>query len=191
MRLLLASTSPYRREMLQRLLSHFDCASPICDETPETNEPPKTLAARLSVQKAESLFEQHPNCWILGADQTASIDGLLLGKPGHREAAISQLMRASGQCATFYSGLALVNSNTRVGMHTVVETRVHFRRLDRPQIERYLDREAPFDCAGSFKIEGLGISLFTHIESEDPTALIGLPLIQLTDYLNMAGFQVP
>lgn len=182
MHLILASTSPYRKEMLQRLLNNFDCAPPACDETPHEGESPEGLAKRLSIEKAESLIALHPNCWILGSDQTACIEGRLLGKPGHREAAIEQLLRASGQSVTFYSGLALINSTTRIQMHSVIKTRVHFRLLSRQQIERYIDRELPFDCAGSFKMEGLGISLFTRIESDDPTALIGLPLIQLTSF---------
>jgi septum formation protein len=187
--LILASTSPYRRELLQRLRLPFDCARPEVDETPLRGETPGQLVRRLARAKADAIAGQHPQAWVIGSDQAADLDGRILGKPGGREPAIAQLAAMSGRTVRFHTAVSL-----RRGAHALAAvdlTQVRFRGLSAAEIERYVDAEQPFDCAGSFKCEGLGISLFEAIDSHDPTALVGLPLIALSSLLREAGYALP
>jgi MAF protein len=185
--IVLASTSPFRRILLQRLGLRFATAAPGTDEGRRPNEPPGELVARLAEAKARAVAADHPRALIIGSDQVACIDGEILGKPGDRKRAIVQLSRAAGRAVVFYTGLCLLNGATgRTQIHC--ETfRVHFRPLSRGQIEGYLDQEHPYDCAGSFKSEGLGIALFERLEGDDPNALVGLPLIRLVAMLAAEG----
>lgn len=187
--LILASTSPYRRELLQRLRLPFECARPEVDETPLRGESPGQLVRRLAQAKADAIAGQHPQAWVIGSDQAADLDGRILGKPGGRAAAIAQLAAMSGRTVRFHTAVSL-----RRGAHALAAvdlTQVRFRGLAAAEIERYVDAEEPFDCAGSFKCEGLGISLFEAIDSHDPTALVGLPLIALSGLLREAGYALP
>lgn len=190
MRLILASTSAYRRELLARLRLPFDVARPGTDETPRPGESPRALALRLAEAKALAVAATEPDAWVLGSDQVAELDGRPLGKPGGPEAAAAQLASMSGREVVFHTGLCLVRAGdaARVDCDRTV---VRFRTLGADEIARYLSIEQPFDCAGSFKSEGLGISLFDAIESVDPTALIGLPLIGTARLLRSAGFPLP
>lgn len=189
-RLILASTSPYRRELLARLRLPFDVARPETDETPRQGESPTALAQRLAQAKAEAISASSPAAWTLGSDQVAELDGTALGKPGHREAALAQLERMSGRAVTFRTAVCLAHPDGR-RLTALDTTTVHLRNLDHDEIARYVDAETPFDCAGSFKCEGLGIVLFESIQSQDPTALVGLPLIATARLLREAGFQLP
>jgi septum formation protein len=190
MRLILASTSAYRRELLARLRLPFDLARPETDETPLPDESPHALALRLAEAKAQAVAAQEPDAWVLGSDQVAELDGRPLGKPGGFEVAAAQLASMSGREVLFHTGLCMVRAG-ETGRVEYDRTVVRFRTLDADEIARYLDAEQPFDCAGSFKSEGLGITLFDAIESADPTALIGLPLIATARLLRSAGFQLP
>jgi septum formation protein len=187
--LILASTSSYRRELLQRLRLPFDSVRPEVDETPHPDEQPAALATRLAAAKAAAVAALHPGAWVIGSDQVADLNGVALGKPGTRERAIAQLAAMSGQTVSFHTAVSLC----RDGRHlpALDLTRVRFRDLDRAEIERYVDAEQPFDCAGSFKCEGLGISLFQAIDNRDPSALVGLPLIALSGLLRQAGYALP
>jgi septum formation protein len=189
-RLVLASTSRYRRELLERLRLPFGVARPEVDETPRPGEPPAALAARLSAAKAAAIARQDPDAWVLGSDQVAELEGLPLGKPGGRDAAIAQLVSMSGREVVFHTGVCLARAGA-ASLAASDATRVRFRPLERAEIERYVDAEQPFDCAGSFKSEGFGIALFDAIESVDPTALVGLPLIATARLLRQAGFALP
>lgn len=190
MPLLLASTSRYRRELLERLRLPFHVARPEVDETVLDGESPLALAQRLAHAKAAAVAKQHPEAWVIGSDQVAELDGEAIGKPGHRDGALAQLGVMSGREVRFHTALCLMRQAD--GRHEAVDlTRVRFRSLAPTEIERYVDLEQPFDCAGSFKSEGLGITLFEAIESRDPTALIGLPLIALSGLLREAGFALP
>lgn len=188
MKLLLASTSPYRRALLQRLCIPFDCVAPGTDETPLAGESPAELSARLAIAKARAVAADHAGTMVLGSDQVASINGSLLGKPGTHERAVAQLRASSGNAVSFYTSVALLNAEGCE--HRTIVTTAHFRSLGDQQIEAYLQREKPYDCAGSFKCEGLGIALFERVDSEDPTALEGLPLIATCALLNEAGLDV-
>ncbi len=185
--LVLASTSPFRRALLDRLGLPFTHSAPAVDETRRPDEPPQVLVLRLAEAKANAVAVQFPEALIIGSDQVACIDDQVLGKPGNRAGAIAQLERASGRSVTFQTGLCLLNAITGRTQTLVEPFRVHFRPLSRHRIETYLDREQPYDCAGSFKSEGLGIALFERLEGEDPTALIGLPLIRLITLLESEG----
>lgn len=188
--LVLASTSPYRRELLARLRLPFETARPEVDESPRPDEPPATLALRLAVAKAEVVAAARPDAWVIGSDQVAELDGRPLGKPGGHDNAIAQLAAMSGRSVRFHTGVCLVRAGNAAT--TAVDlTVVRFRTLERDGIERYLDAERPFDCAGSFKCEGLGICLFEAIETCDPTALVGLPLIGTARLLRAAGYALP
>ncbi len=189
MPLLLASTSRYRRELLERLHLPFRIARPEVEETPLDGEPVPALATRLARAKAEAIARQQPGIWVIGSDQAAELDGLPLGKPGHREAAVAQLAAMSGRSVRFHTAVSLVGDGE--AFDALDTTTVRFRPLDAEEIERYVDIEQPFDCAGSFKCEGLGIALFEAIESSDPTALVGLPLIAVARLLRQAGFALP
>jgi septum formation protein len=185
--LVLASSSPYRRALLERLGLPFSTASPDVDETPRPNEAPQVLVLRLAEAKARAIACDHPNALIIGSDQVACIDDEILGKPGDRARAIAQLQRASGRTLVFQTGLCLLNTSSAQAQTLVEPFRVHFRMLSPRQIEGYVDRERPFDCAGSFKSEGLGIALFERLEGDDPNTLIGLPLIRLIAMLESQG----
>jgi MAF protein len=181
--LVLASTSPFRRELLARLGLPFETASPDTDERPRPGESAQALVMRLAEAKARAVADRHPGALIIGSDQVASIGGVLLGKPGNRARAIEQLQYASGRTAVFRTGLCLLNASSGRAQIHCEPFKVHFRTLGRAQIEAYVDHEQPLNCAGSFKSEGLGIALFRRLEGDDPNALIGLPLIRLIDML--------
>jgi len=186
--LLLASSSPYRRELLSRLQLPFDCASPDIEETPQPGEAPETLAVRLAAGKARALAPTHPTSLIIGSDQVAALpDGTILSKPGNHEQATRQLQLSSGQCVQFFTGLALLDARTQTLKTHCERFNAHFRALSPEEIESYLRKEQPYDCAGSFKMEGLGITLFSSLEGRDPNSLVGLPLIALTDLLREFG----
>ncbi|MES0874409.1 Maf family protein [Sinimarinibacterium thermocellulolyticum] len=187
--LLLASSSRYRAELLARLRLAFDTAAPGVDETPQPGENAGALVVRLARAKAAALRHTHPKAWIIGSDQVALIGDEIIGKPGDRERAIRQLCAASGREVRFLTAVSL--STPTAETHAIETTTVHFRDLSRDQIERYLDAEPAYDCAGSFKCEGYGITLFEAVDSRDPTALIGLPLIALCRLLREAGYPLP
>ena len=189
-RLILASTSRYRRELLQRLRLPFDVAAPETDESARPGETPQALARRLAAAKATAIASQMPGAWVIGSDQVAELDGIALGKPGTRAAAVSQLASMSGREVVFRTAVSVVHGDGRA-FHAEDATVVRFRVLDDAEIGRYVDAEQPFDCAGSFKSEGLGIVLFDAIVSQDPTALIGLPLIATAGLLRRAGYALP
>ncbi len=191
MRLVLASTSPYRRELLARLNLPFETAAPDVDEMPLPGESPRVLALRLAEAKARAVGMAYRTTLVIGSDQVADLAGESLGKPGTHERAVAQLRRLRGQAVDFHTALALLNTATGAVRSDVVTVRVHFRDYSDAQIERYLRRERPYDCAGSAKVEGLGIALLAAVESDDPTALIGLPLIRLTAMLAAEGVEVP
>jgi len=189
-RLVLGSTSPYRRELLGRLGLAFETASPHCDEAPLRGEGPAATALRLSVAKAESLARRHADALIIGADQVASSGSERLDKPGDHENAVRQLRLLSGQTAHFDTAVTLLDARNGKLQSRCVSCRVVFRKLDERTIESYLRKEQPYDCAASAKAEALGIALIERIETEDPTSLIGLPLIALTSMLERAGLPV-
>jgi MAF protein len=189
-KLLLASSSPYRRELLSRLRIPFECASPHSDETLQTNETPEQYVARLASEKTQALRPHYPHHWIIGSDQACVLNGVAVSKPGNRETAIAQLKQASGNKIRFNTGLCLLNASTNESWSLVEPFDVCFRQLSSEQIEYYLDIEKPYDCAGSFKAEGLGIALFSALEGRDSNALIGLPLIGLVDLFQQAGIDI-
>jgi septum formation protein len=189
-RLLLASTSPYRRELLSRLRIPFDIARPEVDETPLPGESPLALAQRLAAAKAAAIAARESNAWVIGSDQVAELDAQPLGKPGGRDQALAQLAAMSGRSVAFRTALCVMHRD--LGRFDAVDTTVvRFRSLGGDEIARYVDAEQPFDCAGSFKSEGLGIVLFEAIDTSDPTALVGLPLIATARLLRQAGFALP
>ena len=188
--LVLASTSRYRAGLLARLGLPFDTIRPDVDERPRPGEPPASLALRLAAAKAGAVAASRPDALVLGSDQVASCDGRILGKPGSREAAIDQLQRMSGRKAVFLTAVALAGAGGPVEQ-ALDTTTVRFRSLAVDEITRYIDAESPLDCAGSFKAEGLGIVLFEAIESRDPTALVGLPLIATARLLRARGVFLP
>ncbi|BED95801.1 7-methyl-GTP pyrophosphatase [Escherichia fergusonii] len=185
--LILASTSPWRRALLDKLAVTFECAAPEVDETPLPGESPRHLVLRLAQAKAQSLAERYPAHLIIGSDQVCVLDGEITGKPLSEENARLQLRKASGNIVTFYTGLALYNSATG-NLQTEVEPfDVHFRHLSDAEIDNYVRKEHPLQCAGSFKSEGLGIALFERLEGRDPNTLVGLPLIALCQMLRREG----
>lgn len=185
--LVLASGSHYRAGQLSQLGLTFEAVRPDIDESPLTGELPEAAALRLSEAKARAVASRRPGAWVIGSDQTVDCDGELLGKPGTTEHACAQLERMSGKTVLFHSGLCLLAPDGRATMANVL-TEVRFRPLTQAEIAAYIRKEQPLDCAGSFKVEGLGISLFDGIRSDDPTALIGLPLIALCRMLREAGY---
>jgi septum formation protein len=189
-RLVLGSTSPYRRELLGRLLLPFEVAAPVFDEAPLPSERAAATAERLAVGKARSLASRFSDALIIGADQVASSDGVRLGKPGDHATAVGQLRALSGQAAQFDTAVALLDAATGKCECRVVACQVRFKPLSDAAIESYLRREQPYDCAGSAKAEGLGIALIERMETDDPTSLIGLPLIALVGMLERAGLPV-
>lgn len=189
--LILASSSPYRRELLGRLRLPFTCASPQIDESPLPGEDAESLCRRLAESKAQALASRYPQHLIIGSDQVLLLAGRPVSKPGNHAEARRQLLACSGQRVCFSTALCLLNSHSG-RMQTAVEPfAVTFRRLDPAAVERYLQAEQPYDCAGSFKVEGLGISLFSALEGNDPNSLIGLPLIRLCSMLRNEGIQLP
>ncbi|WP_448646066.1 Maf family protein [Pseudomonas mohnii] len=189
--LLLASSSVYRRELLARLQLPFTCSSPNIDESHRPGETPVDLVKRLAEEKARALTDHHSAHLIIGSDQVAVLGDSIIGKPHTFEKAREQLLAASGASVTFLTGLALLNSQTGRCQVDCIPFTVHMRTLDSARIERYLRAEQPYDCAGSFKAEGLGVSLFQNTEGPDATSLIGLPLIRLVDMLLTEGVQIP
>lgn len=189
--LVLASSSPYRRELLNRLRLPFSWSAPAIDETRQPDEDADALVRRLAKEKACALSATHPRHLIIGSDQVAILGQQVLGKPHTLERARAQLLAASGNSITFLTGLALLNSENGNCQVDCIPFTVHFRQLSEAQVMRYLHAEQPFDCAGSFKAEGLGISLFRSTEGADATSLIGLPLIRLVDMLHDAGIDIP
>ena len=188
--LVLASTSPYRRTLLERLGLPFETAAPNADESPLENETPSAIVTRLAEAKARAVASQFTDALIIGSDQVAVLDKQILGKPGNHENAVRQLQAASGQRVDFLTGLCLLNTQTQHCHVEVVPFSVVFRPLSDAQIEQYLLKDKPYNCAGSFKSEGLGISLFEKMEGDDPNALIGLPLIALITMLAREGIDV-
>ena len=188
--IVLASSSPYRRALLEKLGLPFIAASPSIDETAHAGETPQALVARLAIEKARALAPIYPDSWIIGSDQVAHLDGNILGKPGNKENAFAQLLACSGRRIEFLTGLCLLDSGSGQWRTVVEPFAAVFRPLSDIQIHHYLEREQPFDCAGSFRVEGLGIALFERLEGDDPNALIGLPLIRLVTLLQQAGIAV-
>lgn len=189
--LLLASSSVYRRDLLSRLRLPFTCSSPDINESHQTGESAIDLVKRLPLEKAQALTSSHPKHLIIGSDQVAVLDGQIIGKPHTFDKARQQLLNASGASVSFLTGLTLLNSQTGHYQTDCIPFTVHMRKLTPEQIERYLLAEEPYDCAGSFKAEGLGVSLFQRTEGEDATSLVGLPLIRLVDMLIAEGVAIP
>ena len=189
-RLILASTSPFRRAILEKLGIPFDVASPQTDETPKPSETPQQLVERLAIAKAKAIADQSTDGLVIGSDQVAVIDGDIVGKPGDHATAVKQLKAASGKRIIFYTGLALINAVSGNVQSEVVPFHVEFRQLSDSQIENYLQKEQPYNCAGSFKSEALGICLFEKLEGEDPNTLMGLPLIRLVRMLEKEGLNI-
>jgi len=190
-RLILASSSPYRRELLQRLKLNFECMSPDIDETQQPDEAPGDYVQRLAVEKAAKISQRHPDSLIIGSDQCSVNDGLILGKPRDRADAMAQLNAASGKQLVFMTAVSLQHAASGWQTQWLDQFFVSFRQLSQEEIERYVDREEPYNCAGSFKSEQLGIALCHSMQGDDPTALVGLPLIKLAQALREFGFQVP
>jgi len=188
--LVLASSSPWRRQLLERLGLPFLCQSPDIDETPLPGETVRATALRLSEAKARALAGAYPDALVIGSDQVASLHDRPIGKPGNHAQACQQLAAQSGQVVDFHTGLCLLDTASGLCRSVIETTRVHFRPLSEAHIEHYLRAEQPYGCAGSFRAEGLGIALFERIESRDPTALVGLPLIALCGLLKEAGMDV-
>jgi septum formation protein len=188
--LVLASTSPYRRELLARLRVPFECVAPGVDESALAQESPVRLARRLARAKAHAVASRHPDAVVIGADQVADLDGETIGKPGSHERAVAQLRRMSGRTVVFQTAVAVVRASRGFLADVLVPVSVRFRSLDAATIETYLRTEQPYDCAGSAKSEGIGLALLEAVEADDPTALIGLPLIHTCRLLREAGIDV-
>ena len=186
--LILASTSPYRRVLLEKLGVPFECAAPNVDESPQPGESPRHLVVRLAQEKAKSLAARFPDHLIIGSDQVCVLDGIITGKPHTEENARQQLLKARGSIVTFYTGLALYNSSTGHLQTECEPFDVHFRHLSEQEIDDYVRKERPLNCAGSFKSEGLGIALFERLDGRDPNALVGLPLIALCQMLRRENY---
>ena len=189
-KLILASTSPYRRDLLGRLGLPFEVANPRTDETPLPGESPEALSLRLSEAKARAVAAAFPEALIIGSDQVATVDGKIYGKPGNHENAVRQLRELSGKTVNFFTGLCLFNARTSEADVRGIPTLVTFRDLDNAEIENYLRREPAYNCAGSAKSEGLGIALLASMRGDDPNALVGLPLIALCHMLRRQGMAV-
>ncbi|MBF5003245.1 Maf family nucleotide pyrophosphatase [Diaphorobacter caeni] len=189
--LILGSTSRYRRELLERLRIPFETAAPHVDETPQPGETPRDLALRLAAAKAQAVAQQFPGAVVIGSDQVADLNGKPLGKPEIHERAVAQLKEMRGHAIVFHTAVSVVCLETGFSAIDVAPVHVRFRDLSDDEIERYLRAEQPYDCAGSAKSEGLGISLLDAIDSDDPTSLIGLPLIRTCRMLRAAGLVLP
>ncbi len=188
--LVLASTSPFRRELLNKLGLPFETAAPDIDESPLPDEGPESLVKRLSLEKAKAVAADYPRALIIGSDQVACVDNRVLGKPGSHDKAMQQLKLTSGKSVTFLTGLTLYDAASGNSRTLCEPFQAHMRELTERQIDNYLQREQPYNCAGSFKSESLGIALFSKLEGEDPNALVGLPLIRLIDLLQQFGVDV-
>ena len=188
--LILGSTSRYRRELLQRLRVPFDVVSPDVDETPHPSEAPSDLAMRLALAKAKAVAALHPNAVVIGSDQVADLNGEPLGKPGTHERAVLQLQKMRGQTVVFQTAVSVVCQASGFEQTELAQIKVRFRELSDAEIEAYLRAEEPYDCAGSAKSEGLGIALLDAIDNDDPTALIGLPMIRTARLLRAAGIDL-
>ncbi len=189
-KLVLGSTSPFRKSILEKLNIPFQCAKPDVDETSLKNESSEALVERLAIEKAKAVRYTHPDALIIGSDQVALCDGEILGKPHNFENGVAQLNKFSGKVVTFYTGLCVYDSSNDKTLSLVEPFKVHFNTLSQQDIENYLHAEQPYNCAGSFKSEGLGICLFKKLEGEDPNTLIGLPLIRLVALLKEHDFDV-
>ena len=189
--LVLGSTSPFRKELLQRFNLEFNTDKPEIDETPLANESPQDYVKRLSLEKARVVARRHPDALVIGSDQCAILDGQIRGKPGNHLNAVKQLSESSGKRVSFLTGLCLFDSNDNSYQLDLVPYHVDFRELTNIEIESYLQAERPYNCAGSFKSEGLGITLFKRLQGDDPTSLIGLPLIRLSGMLRNKGIALP
>ena len=189
-RLILASSSPFRRELLARLGIPFEALAPRVDESPHPGEDAVALVARLALAKAKAIARQHPDALIIGSDQAAVYNGTITGKPGDHDEAVKQLRAASGRKVMLYTGLVLLDAASGRVQSEVVPFGIQFRALTAAQIENYLRKEQPYNCAGSVKSEGLGIALLERFEGDDPNALIGLPLIRLVRMLEREGIAV-
>jgi len=189
-KLILGSTSPYRRELLGRLRIPFEVAAPDVDETPQVSETPRQLACRLAMEKARAVAAQFPACVVIGSDQVADLDGQTLGKPGNHARATAQLQQMRGKTVIFQTAVAVVCLETGFAQMDLAPVKVRFRELTDAEIEHYLLAETPYDCAGSAKSEGLGIALLESIDNDDPTALVGLPLIRTCRMIQAAGVKV-
>ena len=189
--LVLASSSPYRQELMNRLGLGFSSVSPDIDEEILPGESAEDLVRRLSTAKAEIIAKRFQDAIVIGSDQALALDSEILGKPGEHESAVKQLQKLSGQQVVFYTGLSVINARTAVTRTDCIPYRVCFRKLSDDEIQRYLEAEKPYQCAGSFKSEGMGIALLESMEGSDPTALIGLPLIRLAEMLRMQGLKIP
>lgn len=189
--LILASTSRYRRSLLERIAPPFEALSPGVDEAPLAGEVPRARAMRLSLAKARAVAERHPNAIVIGSDQVAALGERVLDKPGTEAVCREQLRALSGNTAHFFTGCAVLGLEAGLTYEHLDTTTVTFRELADTEIHRYVAREQPFDCAGGFKVEALGITLFERVESADPTALIGLPLIWVASALRKAGYLMP
>lgn len=185
--LVLGSTSPFRKSILEKLNLNFECAKPNIDETPFEHETPQALVERLAIEKAKAVAKQFPDALIIGSDQVAVCDGDILGKPHNFENGVKQLTQFSKKAVTFYTGLCVYDSAAQRVKSLVEPFVVHFNELSLSEIENYLKAEQPYNCAGSFKSEGLGICLFKKLSGDDPNTLIGLPLIKLVDLLKQHG----
>lgn len=190
MKLILASSSPYRKALLERLRIPFDTVAPKVDETPQENEGPQALVERLAIAKAQTVAATHTDSLVIGSDQVAVHNDEIVGKPRDHDHAVEQLRSASGNTITLYTGLALINSSNGNVQSEVVPYRVVFRELSEEVIEAYLKKEQPYDCAGSVKAEGLGVALLERYEGDDPNTLIGLPLIRLVHMLEAEGVSI-
>lgn len=188
--LVLGSTSPFRKALLEKFNVDFQCAKPLIDESAKANESPVALVERLAIEKAQAVANEFSDALIIGSDQVAVCDGEILGKPHTVENAVKQLQSFSNKAVTFYTGLAVLNQTTNKVDSLVEPFIVHFRELSEQEIRQYIDAEQPLNCAGSFKSEGLGICLFEKLEGDDPNTLIGLPLIKLAALLKLHGFDV-
>ncbi len=189
--LILGSTSPYRRQLLERLRIPFDVAAPAVDETPLAGETPRQLACRLAMAKARAVAAQFPASVVIGSDQVADLEGTALGKPGNHPCAVAQLQRMRGKTVIFQTAVAVVCLESGFAQMDLAQVKVRFRELSDPEIENYLLAETPYDCAGSAKSEGLGIALLDSIDNDDPSALVGLPLIRTCRMIRAAGIKVP
>ena len=188
--LVLGSTSPFRKTILEKLKLPFHCAQPNIDETEKKDESPRALVERLAIEKAKAVKAEYPNALIIGSDQVAICEGEILGKPHNFDNAVVQLSKFSGKSITFYTGLCVYDSEQDKAIALVEPFTVHFNQLSQEDIANYLNAEQPYNCAGSFKSEGLGICLFNKLEGDDPNTLIGLPLIKLVELLKQQGIDV-
>jgi septum formation protein len=189
--LILGSTSAYRRALLERLRLEFRVVAPDVDEAPVHGEPPASTAQRLALAKAVAVAGRHPNAVVIGSDQVADLGGKHIGKPGTHDNAVTQLTEMSGKTVVFHTAVSVVRLDRQFAQTALAQAKVQFRQLPRSEIENYLQIEKPYDCAGSAKSEGLGIALLESIESDDPTTLVGLPLMRTCRLLRAAGFDVP